>query len=520
MRPGPCEHPYKRFAEVSGCPDRLKPFVLLTAILGTSLSYIDGTVVTVALSAIRADLDATLADMQWVINGYTLFLSALILVAGGAGDAFGLRRIFNAGIALFALASFGCGFADTASELIIARAVQGVGGAMMVPASLALITSNFPKSERGRAIGTWAAASGVAAALGPILGGWIIDLASWRVIFFINLPIAAIALAVSTIWVPETVTPGATHKMDWVGAALACLGLAGIALALTDAAEGGLDQSVFWTGAAGGVLMVMFLAYEGKVERPMLSLALFRSRVFSAANALTLMLYFALSGLLFFLPITLIEGHGFRAVLAGAVFLPFTVVMAALSNWSGRLVDRRGLRLPLTVGPAISGIGMVMLIPGVWSGEIWLGIVPAMVVLGAGMGLTVAPLSAGVMNSVSEDNAGIASGVNNAVSRAASLFAVAALGIVVVGAFSWSMTAAVGEAGAGLAAALDELGGLAFGRTPDISGLSPGQGGAVLSTYRTGILAAFSSVSMIAALFAFASAAIGWLTMPAGPNGK
>ena len=520
MRPGPCEHPYKRVAEVPGCPDRLKPFVLLTAILGTSLSYIDGTVVTVALSAIRADLDATLADMQWVINGYTLFLTALILVAGGAGDAFGHRRIFNAGIVTFALASLGCAFADTPFQLIAARAVQGIGGAMMVPASLALITSNFPKSERGRAIGTWAAASGIAAALGPILGGWIIDLASWRVIFLINLPIAAIAIAVSTIWVPETITPGATHRMDWIGAALACLGLAGIALALTDAAEGGLDESVFWTAAIGVALMAMFLAYEGKVERPMLSLALFRSRVFSAANALTLMLYFALSGLLFFLPITLIEGHGFRAVLAGAVFLPFTVVMAALSNWSGRLVDKTGLRLPLTLGPAMSGFGMVLLIPAVWSGEIWIGIVPAMVVLGAGLGLTVAPLSAGVMNSVSEDNAGIASGVNNAVSRAASLFAVAALGIVVVATFSWSMTASVGEAGAGLAASLDELGGLAFGRTPDISTLNPAQGGAVLSTYRTAILTAFSGVSLIAALFAFASAAIGWLTMPAGPGGQ
>jgi EmrB/QacA subfamily drug resistance transporter len=501
-------------------PDRLKPFVLLTAILGTSLSYIDGTVVTVALSAIRADLDATLADMQWVINGYTLFLSALILVAGGAGDAFGHRRIFNYDIAIFALASLACGFASTPGQLIAARTIQGIGGAMMVPASLALITSNFPKSERGRAIGIWAAASGIAAALGPVLGGWIIDTASWRVIFLINLPIAAVALAVSTLWVPETVTPGATQRMDWVGAALACLGLAGIALALTDAAEGGLDQSVFWTGAIGVGLMATFLVYEGKVERPMLSLALFRSRVFSAANALTLMLYFALSGLLFFLPITLIEGHGFRAVVAGAVFLPFTVVLAALSTWSGRLTDRRGLRLPLTAGPAISGVAMLLLVPAVWSGEIWLGIVPAMVVLGAGMGLTVASLSAGVMNSVSEDNAGIASGVNNAVSRVASLFAVAALGIVVVGAFFWSLTAAVGEAGAGFAATLDELGGLAFGRTPDISGLSPGQGEAVLSTYRTAILAAFNSISLIAALFAFASAAIAWLTMPAEPDGK
>ena len=520
MRPGRFENPYGRFADVPGCPDRLKPFVLAAAILGTSLSYIDGTVVTVALSAIRADLDATLADMQWVINSYTLFLSALILVAGGAGDAYGHRRIFNAGIATFALASFACGLAETPSQLIMARGVQGIGGAMMVPASLALITSNFPKSERGRAIGTWAAASGIAAALGPILGGWIIDVASWRVIFLINLPIAAITNAISSLWVPETVTPGASRKMDWIGAALACLALTGIALALTDAAEGGLDESVFWTGLTGLALMGAFLAYEGKAEHPMLPLGLFRSPVFSATNLLTLLLYFSLSGLLFFLPITLIEGHGFRAVVAGAVFLPFILVVAALSRWSGRLVDERGLRLPLILGPAISGLGMALLIPAVWSGEIWFGIVPAMVVLGVGMGLIVAPLSAGVMNSVSESNAGIASGVNNAVSRVGSLFAVAALGIVVVGAFSWSLAASVGEAGVGLAAALDNLGGLAFGQTPNIADPSDPQNGAVMAAYRSAVLAAYGGVSAICALFAFASSAIAWATMPMDKGGK
>ena len=359
----------------------------------------------------------------------------------------------------------------------------------------------------------------MAAAIGPILGGWIIDLASWRVIFLINLPIAAIAIAISILWVPETITRGADRRMDWTGAVAACLALAGIALALTDAAEGGLDESVFWIGATGIALMAAFLVYESRAEHPMMPLSLFSSRVFSATNALTLMLYFALSGLLFFLPITLIEGHGYRAVLAGAVFLPLTVVMAALSNWAGRLTDRVGLRLPLTLGPAIAGIGMVLLVPAVWSGAIWTGIMPVMAILGAGMGLTVAPLSAGVMNSVSDRNAGIASGVNNAVSRVASLLAVASLGIVAVGAFSWSLTGAIGEAGAGLGAALDELGGLAFGRTPDVSGFNGDQGSAILASYRTATLTAFSWISLIAALFAFASAAIAWATMPGRPEG-
>lgn len=456
----PCRNVGARAADLP-CPETSKPFVLWVAIFGSSLAFIDGTVVTIAVPEIRAAFNATLSDMQWVVNSYAVVLAALLLIGGAAGDLIGQRQVFNAGIAVFALASLGCGVAQSVDQLIVARAVQGLGGAMMVPASLALITRNFPPDERGRAIGTWAAASGIAAAIGPILGGLLVDAGSWRAIFLINLPFAAVAVGLSLWRVPSR--GGIGGAIDWPGALLALISLGALAWGLTSLGEAdGPIGLVLIALGVGTVLLIGFVVFEARAAAPMMPLDLFGLRVFSSGNILTLLLYFALTGSLFFAPMTLIEARGYSAAEAGAMFLPFTAVMAGLSGWAGRLSDRVGPRPLLTTGPIIAGVGFALLIPAVQSGEFWFGVLPAMVVLGIGMGLTVAPLSAAIMGVVPEDRAGVASGVNNAVSRVAGLLAVAALGGLAAIAFDEFFGAAV--AGAGLEeVAAPLVGSLQFG---------------------------------------------------------
>ena len=416
------------------------------------MAFIDGTVVNVALPAIQSALKADAFQAQWVVESYALFLASLLLVGGALGDRFGRRRVFAIGVALFGLASAGCALAGSVHELIAARAVQGVGAALLVPGSLSMISAAFPESERGKAIGTWSGFSGVTAALGPVLGGYLVDHYSWTWAFLINLPFAAVVLVLAWWRLPESRSKHAGSSLDVSGAVLATIALGGIVYALIEApTQGWRAVPVLVSLALGIVASIGFFVAESRSSAPMLPLRLFRSRNFSGANLLTLWLYAALGGGLFFFPLNLIQVHGYSATAAGAAFLPFIAIMFALSGWAGHLVDRFGARLPLVAGPLIAGVGFAMFAgPGAAGGmgDYWTTFFPAVVVLGFGMTVTVAPLTTTVMGAVDDDMAGVASGVNNAVSRAAALLAIAVFGVVIVLVFEPALLDRLRAAGA------------------------------------------------------------------------
>ena len=415
---------------------RARPWVLAATIVASSMVFIDGSVVNVALPSIQANLAAPVSQAQWVVNAYVLTLGALILVGGAAGDRFGRRRVCVAGILLFTAASVWCGLAPSSSVLVAARAAQGVGGALLVPSSLAIISASFPERERGRAIGTWAGASALTTALGPVLGGWLVDSFSWRAIFFINVPLAIVALLLALRWVPESRNESAAG-VDWAGGVLAVAGLGMLAYGLTAAANAGwAHASVLGCLLAGSILLLsLLLWWEARAAAPMLPLALFRSSTFSGANAITLLLYFALSGELFFLPFDLIDVQGYSATSAGAAFLPFSLVMAGLSRWAGGLNERYGARALLLLGSIVVAVGLILIALAPTSGSYWVTVFPAMVVWGFGMALSVAPLTTTVMRAAGDRYAGAASGINNATARIAGMLAVALLGVVAVGVF-------------------------------------------------------------------------------------
>ena len=473
-------------------------FVLVAAILASSMGFIDGSVISIAIPAIRADLGATLADAQWVSNGYLLFLSALILLGGAAGDRFGLRNMFGLGIAVFVGASIVCAVAPTPLVLVIARAVQGMGAAFMVPGSLAIIAKAYPREERGRAIGIWAAASSLTTIAGPIIGGFMLTALgdwSWRLVFAINLPLGLVALAL--LWfrvAPDR--PEAGRRLDVAGAVLATLALMLIAYGLTgDGSESvpPMSHTFLWCGA-GLLLAVMFIIWESRSAAPMLPLRLFANRSFSGANALTFALYFALGGTMFFLPMTMIGGWGESPATVSLALLPLGIVLTVLSSFSGKWADRFGPGPLIALGSLLVALAFAGLGATAPMHAVWTAVLPCITLLGLGMGLVVSPLSTAVMTSVEDGDTGVASGVNNAVARVAGLVAVALLGAIVASVFEQALGAAAelpvffGMAGDGLNAEEETL--------------------RLVATD-----AAFATVAYITAALSVVSAAVAWLTL-------
>jgi EmrB/QacA subfamily drug resistance transporter len=428
-RARPCDEAAIKSTPAAGnCAGSAKPWVLLATILASSIAYIDESIVNVALPAIETDLATSVVVIQWLVNAYTLCLAAFLLAGGAAGDLFGRRRIFVIGITLFATASLFCGLSLSITQLILARAIQGIGAAMLIPCGLAIIGATFDESERGKAIGTWAGFSAMAAAAGPLLGGWIVDHFSWRWIFLINPFLALATIWIALNYVPESRDDEAKGQLDWRGSLLAFVALGSLAFGLISApVSGWTDSTVVIALSAGLLLLGLFLWEEARSPAPILPLGLFRSRTFAAVNLLTLLLYGALGGALFFLPFAMIQVEGFSAVLAGAAFLPVTIIMGTLSRWAGGLLDRFGARLLLIIGPSIAALGFGLLAWPIGGGSYWAYFVP-IGVLALGMVISAGPITTTVINAVPTHQAGIAAGVDNAVAAVASLLAVAILG--------------------------------------------------------------------------------------------
>jgi EmrB/QacA subfamily drug resistance transporter len=423
----PCETPeaHKAFGRA---PAGTR-WVLPATILGSSLSFIDGSVVNVALPSMQASLEASLGTMQWVVNAYMLTLASFILLGGSAGDRFGRRRVFIVGLLGFTAASLACAVAPSAGWLIAARTVQGVAAALLTPASLAIIGAAYSGNARGPAIGTWAAAAALTTALGPPLGGWLVDTLGWRSIFLINLPVGILALALG-LKLPAD--PGNQHAppLDRRGSVLAILCLGALCYGLIALGENKTGAGALAIATAVP-LAFLFVRTEARANAPMMPLALFRNRDFSGANALTVLLYAALGGALFLLPFLLIQGQSYSALAAGAAFLPFSAIMGLGSRWAGGLVDKFGARLPLVIGPGLTAAGYVALGFSAGNPSYWTGVLPGLLLVSIGMTIAVPPLTTTVFNAAPDEKSGTASGINNAAARAGSLFAVAALGLAI-----------------------------------------------------------------------------------------
>jgi EmrB/QacA subfamily drug resistance transporter len=415
-----------------------RPTLILAAtVLASAMAFIDGSVVTIALPVIQSEMRASFQGLQWVVNAYTLPLGALILVGGGMGDRLGRKRIFLAGIVIFALASLLCAAAPSLAVLIAGRALQGVGGALLVPQSLAIISASFPREVRGRAIGVWAAASAITTSLGPPIGGFLIDALSWRVAFWINLPLSVAALWLTYAYVPESRDHGATGRLDWAGSALAALSLGALTYGLSSLSDGApRPMMIAGTLALAVVGLLAFWRVEAVAANPIMPFGLFQSRTFLIANIFTLFLYGALAAVLFLLPFDLIERRGMPASAVGIVLLPFGLIIGLLSRFSGGLSDRHGARLFLVGGALLAGVGAAWL--AVLSQSFWAGVMAPVLLMAFGMAAIVSPLTTVVMNAAPDHRSGAASGVNNAASRVAGLLAIAIIGAIAGLLFAYS----------------------------------------------------------------------------------
>ncbi|WP_146202762.1 MFS transporter [Deinococcus irradiatisoli] len=494
-------------------------WTLVATVLGSSMAFLDGSVVNVALNALQRDFRAELTSVQWVVNAYTLLLAALILTGGALGDLYGRKKMFGLGVLVFAAASLACGLAPNLPLLIAARSVQGLGGALLIPGSLALINTVFPGQSRGRAIGLWSSTTSLVTIFGPALGGLLVDAASWRVVFLINLPLAALVLF-SLRPVPGDV-PGRAHagqRPDVLGSALVVLGLGALTYGLISGADRGLSGRPLLIAVAGVAVLAAFVLWEARSQAPMLPLTLFRSAAFSGTNLLTFLLYGALGAALFFLPLNLIAVQGYRAALAGAAFLPLSLMLAGLSGFFGALADRHGPRRLLTAGPALAGLGFIWLGNLGVGSSFWTAVLPGMLLLGLGMAVTVAPLTSAVMGSVDVAYSGAASGVNNAVSRAAGLIALAALTLLMLSHFRGVLEVQLQAAGlpeGARQAMLAQSSRLA--QVPLPSGLGSDQAKLAADAVKSAFAEGFRWVCWVCGALALLSALTGGLSLRAGP---
>ena len=422
-------------------PGAARPYVLVATIVASAMAFIDSTVVGIAVPAIQKDLAADIVAMQWVANGYLLMLGALILVGGGLGDRIGRRRVFLIGIVAFTAASLLSALAPSAALLIAARMIQGVGAALLVPQSLAIISANFPKDIRGKAIGTWAAASAVTTALGPPIGGLLIDLLSWRAAFWINLPLAAIALALTWRFVPESRDESEKGPIDWPGAGIAVVAFGALTHGLSALAKGQVSSPAIVAAIVAGLASVaLFALVERRAANPITPPALFRSKIFTSVNIVTVFLYGALSGVLFLLPFDLINRRGLSAATTGLIMLPFGLIIGVFSRFTGALADTNGPRFFLVAGPLMVGagsLGFALVVP-----DLWLGVVLPVALVGGGMALAASPLTTAVMNAAPDGKSGAASGISNAASRLGGVVAIAIFGATAGVVFGWQAPAA------------------------------------------------------------------------------
>jgi EmrB/QacA subfamily drug resistance transporter len=497
------------------CAKDSGPWILAATILGSSMAFIDGTIVNVAAPRFQSTFHANVVDVQWVIEAYGLFLSALILTGGALGDRLGRRLVFLLGVTVFALASAACGMAPSIHFLVIARSVQGIGAAMLVPGSLAIISTSFDENSRGRAIGTWSGFTAITMALGPILGGWLIEHASWRWAFFLNVPLAAAVVMISLRHIPESRSSGA-GRLDWIGALLATASLGGVVTGLLESSKLGWRNPLVIASLFGGVVfLLLFLWVETRVSSPMVSLSLFESRSFLGANLLTLFLYAAIGIFFFLFPVTLMQVHLYSATAAGAASLPVILLLFFLSRWSGGLVGHYGGKIPLIVGPMLVAAGFVLFAVFSHGGSYWKTFFPASLVLGLGLAMAVAPLTTVVMVSVDKDHTGTASGINNAVARLAGVIAIAILGIVMVKSFSTRLDRSLAslpldsEAISEIRSKEIELGGMDLPKNLDANARA-----AVHTAISDAFLSGFRLVLFSCAGLSIASAVVAWRLIP------
>lgn len=477
--------------------------------------FLDSTVVNVALPAIQTDLAAPLSGLQWIVDAYALFLASLLLVGGSLGDIYGRRVLYIIGLAVFTLSSLVCGLAPNLNVLIAARAVQGVGGALLVPGSLAMIQAVIARNDTSRAIGMWTGLSGVATAFGPFLGGYLIHAISWRTIFFLNVPLALAAVWITWRHVPENRNPDASRNLDWVGAMATITGLGGLSFGLIEGPERGWTSPLVLASLVVGVAGIAFFPFwEHRAAHPIVPLRLFRIRNFTGSNLVTLGVYFTFYGALFFFVINLQQGWGYTPLEAGVALLPITLLLMLLSPRMGALMSRTGARLPMSVGPLVIGIGFAMLLTAGRSASYVVNFLPAIIVLGLGMSIFITPLTATVMGSVPSSDVGTASGVNNGVSRVASVLAIAVLGVVFAARFQGDLSTALSHlpipatARQALVAHADRL-----TDDPIPTRLSPEQRAAVHNAIQDAYLSSFYWVMGTCAVLCLLCAGISWVTI-------